>query len=68
MTSDGQLYAPQRFKEITKEKYLISKHSHTSYTDLDKVSPTERAYLLEFIYNELKAEQDAIEEARRNKS
>lgn len=69
LTSDGQPYAPHRFKEITKERYLISKYSHTSYKDLDNVSPMERAYLLEFIYEELKKEQDAYEEAKRtNKS
>lgn len=66
LTSDGEPYAPQRFKEITRERYLISKYSHTSYKDLDNVSPTERAYLLEFIYEELQKEQEAYEEAKRN--
>ena len=66
LTSDGQPYAPHRFKEITKERYLISKYCNTSYKDLDNVSPIERAYLLEFIYDELKKEQDAYEEAKRN--
>jgi hypothetical protein len=66
LTSDGQPYAPHRFKEITKERYLISKYCNTSYKDLDDVSPIERAYLLEFIYEELKKEQDAYEEAKRN--
>lgn len=65
LTSDGQPYAPHRFKEITKERYLISKYCNTSYKDLDNVSPLERAYLLEFIYEELKKEQDAYEEAKR---
>lgn len=68
LTSDGQPYAPHRFKEITKERYLITKYSHTSYKDLDNVTPTERAYLLEFIYEELKKEQDAYEEAKQNSS
>ena len=67
LTSDGKPYAPNRFKEITKERYLISKYCNTSYKDLDKVSPTERAYLLEFIYEELQKEQQAYEEAMRNK-
>jgi hypothetical protein len=68
LTSDGQPFGPIRFKEIAKERYLISKHCHTSYKDLDNISPTERAYLLEFIYDELQKEQNAIEEAKRNKS
>ena len=66
LTSDGKPYAPRRFKEITKERYLISKYCNTSYKDLDNVTPTEREYLLEFIHDELKKEQDAYEEARRN--
>jgi hypothetical protein len=67
LTSDGQPYAPHRFKEITKERYLISKYCNTSYKDLDNVSPIERAYLLEFIYEEIKKEQEAYEEAKRNR-
>lgn len=68
MTSDGKPYAPHRFKEIVKERYIISKRCNTSYTDLDKISPTERGYLLEFIYEELQKEQQAFEEAQRKKS
>jgi hypothetical protein len=67
LTSDGKPYGPQRFKDITKERYLISKYCNTSYKDLDNVTPTERAYLLEFIYEELQKEQEAYEEAKRNK-
>lgn len=67
LASDGRPYGPQRFKDITKERYLISKYCNTSYKDLDNVTPTERAYLLEFIYEELQKEQEAYEEAKRNK-
>ena len=67
LASDGRPYGPQRFKDITKERYLISKYCNTSYKDLDNVTPTERAYLLEFIYEELQKEQEAYEEAIRNK-
>lgn len=66
LTSDGKPYGPHRFREITKERYLISKYCNTSYKDLDNVSPMERAYLLEFIYDELQREQEAYEEAKRN--
>jgi len=67
LTSDGKPYAPVRFREISKEKYLISKYCHTSYSDVDKISPTERGFLLEFIYEEIKKEQDAYAEATRKK-
>ena len=63
-TSDGKPYAPQRFKDITKERYLISKYCNTSYKDLDKVTPLEREYLLEFIHEELQKEQEAYEKAK----
>lgn len=66
LTSDGKPYAPQRFKEITRERYLISKYTNTSYKDLDNISPLEREYLLEFIYEEKKKEEEAYEEAKRN--
>lgn len=66
LTSDGKPYGPQRFKDITKERYLISKYCNTSYKDLDNVTPTEREYLLEFIYDELQKEKEAYEQAKRN--
>jgi hypothetical protein len=67
LTSDGKPYSPHRFREIVKERYLISKYCNTSYKDLDNVTPTEREYLLGFIHEELKKEQEAYEEAKRNK-
>ena len=66
MTSDGQPYAPHRFKGIVRERYLISKYCNTSYKDLDNVTPLEREYILEFIHEELQKEQEAYEEAKRN--
>lgn len=66
LTSDGKPYGPHRFYEIVKERYLISKHCNTSYKDLDNVSPTERTYLLELIYDELQKEHRAYEEAKQN--
>lgn len=65
-TSDGKPYAPQRFKEIVRERYLITKYCNTSYKDIDDITPLEREYLLEFIYDELQKEQKAYEEAKRN--
>lgn len=67
LTSDGKPYAPHRFRELSKEKYLISKYCNTSYSDVDKITPTERKYILEFIYEEKLKEQQAYEEAIRNK-
>ena len=65
-TSDGKPYAPQRFKEIVRERYLITKYCNTSYKDIGDITPLEREYLLEFVYDELQKEQKAYEEAKRN--
>ena len=61
LTSDGKPYGPVRLKEIVKERYLISKHCHTSYSDLSEVTPLERKYLLEFITDELKKQKEMID-------
>ena len=52
MTSDGKLYGPQRFKDIVKERYIISSCCNTSYLDIGNITPLEREYLLSFIYDE----------------
>lgn len=62
LTSDGKLYAPLRFQQIVEERYQISKHIHTSYTDLGDVTPAERKYLLEFIRRDLEHENKLIQE------
>ena len=52
LTSDGKPYAPIRWKQIVKERFFISKNINTSYLDTGKITPRERAYLLEFIHDE----------------
>ena len=53
LTSDGQRYGEFRYKEIVKERYLISKHTNTSYKDTEFITPVERSYLLQFIIEDL---------------
>jgi len=60
LTSDGKPYGPFRYKEIARERYWISKYTHTSYTEAGKITPLERDYLKEFIADDIKAQQDAI--------
>lgn len=59
-TSDGELYAPLRLKAITYERYLISKHSNTSYIDTLNITPTERQYLISFIIRDLNNQKEAL--------
>ena len=63
-TKDGKPYGPVRFKQIVRERYLITKHTNTSYGDTGKMSPTEKDYLLEFINDDLDRAREAIEESR----
>ena len=47
-------YKSSVLESITKEKYLISKKIHTSFLDLDEITPIERKMLLKFIIEDLK--------------
>lgn len=64
LTDDGKPYGPTRYKEIAKERYLISKHTHTSYDDTLNITPTERNYLLEFIAEDLQKEKEMYDKAK----
>lgn len=68
MTKDGKPAAPIRFKDIVKERYLISRNMNTSYNDLGEITPTERYYLLEFINEELEMKKKAIQEQKQKMS
>ena len=57
LTSDGKPFGPIRFRQIIKERYLISKHINTSYNDIGKITPTERLSLLQCIKDDLEMQQ-----------
>jgi hypothetical protein len=62
---DKKLYAPVRFRDIVKERYLISKNTHTSYNDTKDITPTEREILLQLIVEDLQRQQELIEKQKR---
>lgn len=64
LTSDGQPYGPVRYKQIVKECYLIAKNCNTSYTDLMKITPLERSYLLQFIADEINRSQELLQKSK----
>ena len=68
MTPEGKPYAPIRYREIVKERYIISNYTHTSYEDLKGVTPLERKYLIDFIKEDIEHDNElkrkAIEKAR----
>lgn len=51
-------------ESLTKEKYIVTKKTHTSYTDLDEITPLERKMILKFITEDLKEQNAAIEKAK----
>lgn len=43
---------------------MISKKIHTSFLDLDEITPIERKMILKFIIEDLKEQNEAIEKAK----
>jgi len=64
LNSEGKPFGPTKYKELTRERYLISKHSNTSYSEVGDVSPLERSYILEFIADELKKQKELIDKQK----
>lgn len=64
LTKDGKPYGPWRYKEIVKERYILSKHTHTSYKDLGSITPTERQYLIEFLSEDIKKQNEEMEKLK----
>ena len=60
-------YKSSVLESITKEKYLISKKIHTSFLDLDEITPIERKMILKFIIEDLKEQNAAIERVKATK-
>jgi hypothetical protein len=57
-------YKSAILETITKEKYLISKKIHTSFLDLDEITPLERKMILKFIIEDLKEQNAAMERVK----
>lgn len=51
-------------QNIIQEKYQISKRIHTSFTELDEITPTERKSLLKLLVDDLKEEERLVKAAR----
>ena len=66
LTSDGKPYGPIRYKELVKDSYLISKNLNTSYTDVLKLTPRERDYIMEFIIEDEENKKKLIEDNKKN--
>ena len=62
--SEGNPTGPQEYENIVKERYLISKRTNTSYTDIGDISVLERRLLMNFIAEEIEQEKKFIEEEK----
>ena len=67
LTKDPSL-APKLFKDLVRERYLISKHTNTSYQDTASLTQIERQYIFEFITDDLNREREAYEKLRQEQS
>ena len=65
-TKDGDPYGPERFKQITKERYYITKYTNTSYLDVGKITPTERDLLMSFIKEDLEKTKESLEKSKKD--
>ena len=66
-TSDGKLYKPERYRDIIKERYEISKNLNTSYVEVGNISPLERSYLIQLIIDDLKRKHEITERIAHSK-
>ena len=61
---DDPQFKTVSMQNIISEKYEISKRTHTSFLDLDEITPLERKALLRLIVKDLEEQKRLIESAR----
>ena len=54
----------QLYKELVRERYLITKHTNTSYNETANITPLERRYIFEFITDELQKQKEAYDKMK----
>ena len=67
LTSCSKEEIDQIFSNTLNECYIISKHIHTSFSDVKKMTPTERRFIIKFIVDDMKQEQDLIKASKSKK-
>lgn len=56
--------APELYKDLVRERYIITKHTNTSYSDTADISYAERNYLIQFIAEDLQRKKEMYDEAK----
>lgn len=67
LTSCKKEEIEQVFSNTLNECYIISKHIHTSFSDVKKMTPTERRFIIKFIIDDMKQEQEMIKASKANR-
>lgn len=64
---DGKPWAVTMFNKIIQERYFISKNTSTPYTEVGKMTPTERNRVIDLILEEIEINRKQLEKAARKK-
>lgn len=64
LSNEDEGEAQKRFRDIVMERYVISKHTNTTYCDSEKITPTERRMILGFIEEDLRKQNEMYEKAK----
>lgn len=65
MTSDGKPYGPQRYKQLVKNCYIVSKTLNTSYIDVrDKMTPSELNQIINLIIEDNEKYKEKMEKMK----
>lgn len=59
-------YKSKVFEDLVEEGYYISKYTHTSYADLQQITPLERKILIKLISDDIKTRNEAHEQAMKS--
>lgn len=51
-------------ENLNRERYIITKQTHTSYTDIDEITYLERASIMKYIKEDLEHTKQAQEKAK----
>ena len=60
--------ASKQYKELVRERYLITKNTNTSYIETGDITPLERRYIFEFIMDELQKQKEAYDKIKQENS
>ena len=64
-TDDKKPYAPEKYKSLIQEAYIITKNTYMSYEDVLNMSPLERECIIDNIKEEFKKFEKTLNEQKK---